>query len=96
MICISYETQWNEAQAKINMRGMLDKDHPLTGDGINQACALNARWRLAQSQSKTKFATDKSNRASMCSELIDFTKIADEDFLAEGNEENDDGRYAFV
>jgi hypothetical protein len=75
------------------MRGMLDKDHPLTGDGINQACALNARWRLAQSQSKTKFATDKSNRASMCSELIDFTKIADEDFLAEGYEENDDGRY---
>jgi hypothetical protein len=72
---------------------MLDKDHPLTGDGINQACALNARWRLAQSQSKTKFATDKSNRASMCSELIDFTKIADEDFLAEGYEEIDDGRY---
>jgi hypothetical protein len=85
------ESKWNEAQSKINITGMLDRDHPLTEDGINQACALNARWRLAKSQGKTKYVEAPSMRASMCSELIDFTKLGEDDLVAMGGEDAGDG-----
>jgi phosphohistidine phosphatase SixA len=86
------ESKWNEAQSKINITGMLDRDHPLTEDGINQACALNARWRLAKSQGKTKYSEAAPNmRASMCSELIDFTKLGEDDLVAMGGGDADEG-----
>jgi hypothetical protein len=85
------ESKWNEAQAKISITGMLDKDHPLTSDGINQACALNARWRLAKSQGKSKYSSSSGMRASMCSELIDFSQMGEADFVATGGDGDDDG-----
>ena len=39
------QSKWNEAQSKINIPGMLDRDHPLTELGIQQAMDLNKRWR---------------------------------------------------
>ena len=88
------ESKWNEAQSKINITGMLDRDHPLTEDGINQACALNARWRLAKSQGKAKYADVPPNsniRESMCTDLIDFTKLGEDDLMAMGDDGAEDG-----
>ncbi|RYG94891.1 hypothetical protein EON65_56780, partial [archaeon] len=42
------ESKWNEAQSKINITGMLDRDHALTELGIAQAGELNRRWRKEQ------------------------------------------------
>ena len=84
------ESKWNEAQAKINITGMLDKDHALTEDGINQACALNARWRLVLSQGKGKYAEQPARRRNQCSELIDFSRLDDEDLVAEGVDSGSD------
>jgi hypothetical protein len=39
------QSKWNEAQAKMNIKGLLDYDHALTEVGINQARDLNQRWR---------------------------------------------------
>ncbi len=39
------ESKWNEAQSKINITGMLDRDHALTEKGVEQAKELNDRWR---------------------------------------------------
>lgn len=41
------ESKWNEAQSKINIAGMLDRDHGLTEQGIEQAKQLNSRWKKA-------------------------------------------------
>eukprot|EP01031_Cornospumella_fuschlensis_P040167 gene40167-48948_t len=45
------ESKWNEAQSKINITGMLDRDHALTELGIAQAAELNRRWRKEQEKS---------------------------------------------
>lgn len=42
------ESKWNEAQAKVNITGLLDCDHSLTEEGIDQAHQLNQRWKFAQ------------------------------------------------
>lgn len=42
------ESKWNEAQSKINITGLLDRDHSLTELGIFQARELNHRWRTKQ------------------------------------------------
>ncbi len=40
------QSKWNEAQSKINIGGMLlDSDHALTELGVEQAEALNHRWK---------------------------------------------------
>eukprot|EP01034_Spumella_vulgaris_P021476 gene21476-27511_t len=44
------ESKWNLAQSKINITGMLDRDHALTEEGINQARELNARWKEARDE----------------------------------------------
>lgn len=40
------ESKWNEAQSRINITGMLDRDHSLTELGVFQAMELNKRWRM--------------------------------------------------
>jgi hypothetical protein len=45
------QSKWNRAMSRINITGMLDKDHSLTSEGINQACRLNAKWVEAKLQS---------------------------------------------
>jgi bisphosphoglycerate-dependent phosphoglycerate mutase len=42
------ESKWNEAQSKINITGMLDRDHGLTELGARQAIDLNKRWKKSQ------------------------------------------------
>lgn len=53
------ESKWNEAQAKISISGMLDRDHALTERGIQQAADLNRRWKV-----KYFLHTDKDQTVS--------------------------------
>ncbi len=39
------ESKWNKAQSKIDIPGLLDRDHPLTELGIEQAESLNQKWK---------------------------------------------------
>lgn len=71
------ESKWNEAQEKIHIAGMLNKDHPLTEDGINQALTLNARWKLA-----TGSHGGLSNKIGSDSQIIDCGRLNEEDLRA--------------
>eukprot|EP01038_Epipyxis_sp_PR26KG_P004938 gene4938-6910_t len=42
------ESKWNQAQSKIDIGGMLDRDHALTEEGCQQAIVLNKKWKLKQ------------------------------------------------
>ncbi len=68
------ESKWNEAQEKIHIAGMLNKDHPLTEDGINQALTLNARWKLA-----TGSHGGLSKGVGSDSQIIDCGRLNEED-----------------
>ena len=68
------ESKWNEAQEKIHIAGMLNKDHPLTEDGINQALTLNARWKLA-----TDSHGGLSKGIGSDSQIIDCGRLNEED-----------------
>eukprot|EP00598_Pedospumella_elongata_P005723 CAMPEP_0184980830 /NCGR_PEP_ID=MMETSP1098-20130426/10714_1 /TAXON_ID=89044 /ORGANISM="Spumella elongata, Strain CCAP 955/1" /LENGTH=577 /DNA_ID=CAMNT_0027504313 /DNA_START=415 /DNA_END=2148 /DNA_ORIENTATION=- len=68
------ESKWNEAQEKIHIAGMLNKDHPLTEDGINQALTLNARWKLA-----TGSHGGLSKGIGSDSQIIDCGRLNEED-----------------
>lgn len=57
------ESKWNEAQSKINIAGMLDRDHPLTDLGISQAQSLNERWRRHFAEASRAPVTVLSNVA---------------------------------
>jgi broad specificity phosphatase PhoE len=61
------ESKWNEAQAKINITGMLDRDHALTELGIAQAEELNKRWKKERTERVGKKA-DVEVAATTCSE----------------------------
>lgn len=54
------ESKWNLAQSKINIAGMMDRDHALTEEGIKQAAYLNQRWkdRLPEELKPQKKAAD--------------------------------------
>lgn len=39
------ESKWNKAQSQIDIPGLLDRDHPLTELGIQQAESLNQKWK---------------------------------------------------
>lgn len=92
------ESKWNEAQAKINITGMLDKDHSLTGDGINQACMLNARWKHANRAVSMRVGDSKG--LPMLPENFDFSRLDEDDLRAiegeDGEDDNSDGEGASV
>lgn len=77
------ESKWNEAQAKINITGMLDKDHALTGDGINQACMLNARWKHAnRAVTASMRIGDGKLGLPMVPEHLDLSRLDEDDLRA--------------
>jgi hypothetical protein len=51
------QSKWNLAQSRINIAGMLDKDHALTELGIRQAQQLNSRWRFHFFKEGESFST---------------------------------------
>ncbi len=78
------ESKWNEAQEKIHIAGMLNRDHPLTEDGINQALSLNARWKLAGIRN-TKLSESSGPG------VIDCGRLNEDDLRAiEGDDDGDD------
>ncbi len=48
------ESKWNLAQSKINIAGMMDRDHALTEEGIKQAEELNQKWKEQQHLDESK------------------------------------------
>ncbi len=64
------ESKWNLAQSKINITGMLDRDHALTEEGINQARELNVRWKEAHEESleAAHLSSGKSNKMAAIEE----------------------------
>lgn len=95
------ESKWNEAQAKINITGMLDKDHALTGDGINQACTLNARWKhasRADSMSRAASVRFGNTKLGLVPANLDFSHLDEDDLRAiereDDEEENSDDEGA--
>lgn len=52
------QSKWNLAQSRINIAGMLDRDHALTELGIQQAQQLNNRWRFHFYKEGEKFAPE--------------------------------------
>eukprot|EP00597_Dinobryon_sp_UTEXLB2267_P005767 CAMPEP_0170062002 /NCGR_PEP_ID=MMETSP0019_2-20121128/3381_1 /TAXON_ID=98059 /ORGANISM="Dinobryon sp., Strain UTEXLB2267" /LENGTH=219 /DNA_ID=CAMNT_0010268019 /DNA_START=128 /DNA_END=784 /DNA_ORIENTATION=+ len=62
------ESKWNEAQSKINISGMLDRDHALTEEGLKQAAELNLRWRHYASNSSKDGLHNNTNS----NEIISF------------------------
>lgn len=48
------ESKWNLAQSKINIAGMMDRDHSLTEEGIKQAEELNQKWKEQQHVEESK------------------------------------------
>lgn len=59
------QSKWNLAQSKINIAGMLDRDHALTELGIRQAQQLNNRWRFHFFKEGEKFAIDGNSKATV-------------------------------
>lgn len=45
------ESEWNEAQERMNLRGMMAFDHPLNKLGVDQSKAFNAIWRARLAES---------------------------------------------
>jgi broad specificity phosphatase PhoE len=58
------QSKWNLAQSRINIAGMLDKDHALTELGIRQAQQLNSRWRFHFFKEGEKFEMDSDRNFS--------------------------------
>jgi hypothetical protein len=58
------QSKWNLAQSRINIAGMLDKDHALTELGIRQSQQLNSRWRRHFLKEGEKFETELDSKPS--------------------------------
>ncbi len=68
------ESKWNLAQSKINITGMLDRDHALTEEGINQARELNARWKEAHEENhETGHLSGKSSKNKSAEKVVEET-----------------------
>lgn len=70
------ESKWNEAKAKINIGGMLDRDHPLTELGIRQAADLNQRWKLHHLLTKEQSVDLRTKKASTAEQPIPDDTVA--------------------
>ncbi len=82
------ESKWNEAQEKIHIAGMLNRDHSLTEDGINQALGLNAQWKLVAAKDV------RLSGEGLGPEVIDCGRLNEEDLRAVeggGNDDDSDG-----
>ena len=69
--------------SRINITGMLDRDHALTAEGIKQASELNAKWIEAKLNDAHTY-NDMNNEVRSCSmvpEMFDFSRMDENEEL---------------
>lgn len=90
------QSKWNRAMARINLTGMLDRDHALTTEGLQQAMTLNSRWREGYLQDNC-YNNMHPEAATMVPPMFDFARmdtneeltLDDEDGTASGDSDSD-------
>lgn len=84
------QSKWNRALSRINITGMLDRDHALTTEGIKQAITLNTRWRQELLQDTNYNGMHTADSTSMVPEMFDFSRIDENETLELDEEHSDD------
>lgn len=78
--------------SRISIAGMLDRDHALTTEGIEQALSLNARWRQELLQDTNYNTMHTADSTLMVPEMFDFSRMDENETLElEGDNSDDDG-----
>ena len=84
------QSKWNRAMSRINITGMLDRDHALTTEGIKQALTLNARWRQELLQDTNYNSMHTADSTLMVPEMFDFSRMDENETLELEYEHSDD------
>ena len=84
------QSKWNRAMARINITGLLDRDHALTGEGIQEALALNAKWRDVFLEDSTYNTMHSEENISMTLPIFDFSRMDENEELALHDGEHSD------
>lgn len=86
------QSKWNRAMSRINITGLLDRDHALTTEGIKQAIELNSRWRQELIQDTNFNTLHADHSTSFVPEMFDFDRMDDDESLdLSDNGSSDDG-----
>lgn len=75
------QSKWNRAMSRINITGLLDRDHALTTEGIKQAIELNSRWRQELIQDTNFNSLHADTSTSFVPEMFDFDRMDDDESL---------------
>jgi len=72
------ESKWNEAQEKKDIKNLLNRDHPLTSIGIQQAQDFNNKWRECESDMTDCFGLNwRSTNSNLSMDFYENLKIQD-------------------
>eukprot|EP00428_Durinskia_dybowskii_P076483 CAMPEP_0170355624 /NCGR_PEP_ID=MMETSP0117_2-20130122/741_1 /TAXON_ID=400756 /ORGANISM="Durinskia baltica, Strain CSIRO CS-38" /LENGTH=1335 /DNA_ID=CAMNT_0010609673 /DNA_START=108 /DNA_END=4115 /DNA_ORIENTATION=- len=83
------QSKWNRAMARINLTGMLDRDHALTTEGLIQAMDLNSRWREVMLEENC-YNSMHDQESVMVPPMFDFSKMdQNEELNLDGEEDGD-------
>lgn len=75
--------------ARINLTGMLDRDHALTTEGLIQAMDLNSRWREVMLEENC-YNSMHDQESVMVPPMFDFSKMdQNEELNLDGEEDGD-------
>jgi hypothetical protein len=74
------QSKWNRAMARISLAGMLDRDHALTLEGIQQAIDLNSRWREGLLEDNC-YNNMHAEAATMVPPMFDFARLDENEEL---------------
>jgi hypothetical protein len=85
------QSKWNRAMSRINITGLLDRDHALTTEGIKQAIELNSRWRQELIQDTNFNTLHADSSTSFVPDMFDFSRMDDDESLDLDEEDSDEG-----
>jgi len=84
------QSKWNRAMSRINITGLLDRDHALSAEGIKQAVELNSRWRQELLQDTNFSMLHADNSTSFVPDMFDFSRMDDDESLDLGDDSSSD------